>query len=1261
MKKQWLIVILSILSIHINIAQTITDQKTIHWTKIDVVDNQHPTERIFVFEEQSGNGENSGLPFIFLNYELTSETTPDQINITVTPIQTSQLSDIETTTIRNNQIKLSSTYSKRIVSIRKKAFLEIKLFPFLVNQQNTPVCKLDHFSITIDSPQRQYPKPNSLHLKTESESVLNTGKWIKIKTSKTGIYKIPYTKLKSWGFSSPEHVNLFGNGGTMLPKANNEFRHDDLQENAILHHNNAIYFFSQGSVKWNFDYSKDMFIHQIHDYSDDTFYYLSEDNGAGKRIQEDNIKYDSYTHETGSFDSRFFHELEETNLLESGRTWYGEHFDKSQNPDRTIEFQLNEPDPFHPVQIYTSVIARSGVTSHFEISANDSPIQTIAIPSVSLNDYTGSFAKAGIGISKFDINADVNKISLRIEYDAPASTSQGWLNFVCVNAKEKISMKNKDVLSFRNKDVTENSNITKFNITNSPSSLQVWNVTNYTTPLKLSVTLNENVASFISPTDDLKEFIAFNLEGSFSEPEYVEQVNNQNLHGLNVPEMLIISHSDFLDEANRLATIHFEHSGLTSEVVVPEMIYNEFSSGKPDVSAIRDFIKYMYHKNDNLKYLLLFGDGSYDNRSNDSDNTNKLLTYQSINSINVKDSYSTDDFFGFLDDNEGENIQFNKLDIGIGRLCVNTIDEATAVVNKIETYLNNQDAGDWRTQITYVADDGDNNVHMRDADLLTQKVNADHPEFYLNKVYLDAYQKVTTAGGTRYPEVNNAINQAIREGTLIFNYTGHGGENGFAHEKILTIDDINQWTNHDRLALFVTATCEFSRYDNPHFTSAGEHVLLNPNGGAVGLLTTTRIAWSNQNYNINSNLYKYIFEKNENGEKLRLGDIIRKTKNASNSTINKLNFTLLGDPAIKLDYPDYEAVTLSLKDIQSNESIDTINALSHVSLKGKIVDAKQNGILLHEGTATIKVFDKPLTIQTIGNDGATPFEYQAYTNRIFTGDVAVIDSTFKVEFIVPKDIRYNVDLGKISFYCSDNSGNYAFGANDTMKIGGISDNPINDTSGPQINCQINNADYIRNMVTGHSPVLSINLSDDSGINTSGVGIGHDITLVMNGDRSSTLVLNEHYTAEKGGFKKGSLEYQLKNLEEGKHTISIKAWDILNNSSTLNMEIEVVQTGHLEITDSSISPNPIVHGAPTTIAFKHNAPNELIQVTTSLYSLDGQLLDRNTQKATSTGTIINPFTYQIPARLSPGIFLIKCECKTYSNQSGQFSKKIVVIK
>jgi len=1237
-------------------AQSFKEDLIIKWKSCDEF------QSYMSISNQSGETE-EGLPLMLWQYPLGMEyVSIDDIEVFVLPIEKQALNSTETLLLEDVDLNSVKLIEKHIFTIRKKKFLEVSIVPLAYDEKHKVYNKITKLQLQIS-----IPDDTSSHsiLKTSknrtvtTNSVLSSGKWIKVSISESGVHKIPYSVLTSWGFSSGQNVKVFGNGGNMLPKSNSSDRYDDLQENAVMHYNNAIYFYAQEPIAWRYDAQRDMFVHQIHDYADEAYYYLTEDAGIGKTVQVTSEMYDSFTNETDEYDSYIYYELELSNLIKSGRTWYGERLEVGRMQNYDFSFpNLNTQEP---LKLLTSVIGRSntGATIQTFVNGSGDALQEMTIPSVDYNTTTGSVANAGIAQSSFYSNR--NNVLIGLQFNSLGNGAYGNLNYLCLNAKEYLTI-NKQ-LEFRNKDVVGVGNVTRFYIDNTNSNTVLWDISEHIIPTRIELESYGNKIGFTTSTDRLKEFIVFDPAASLPQPAMVEEVANQDLHGVAVPDMLIVVHPLFKEQAKRLAQLHNQKSGLECLIVEPQQIYNEFSSGQPDVSAIRDFARLLYNKKeDKFRYLLLFGNGSYDNKSDDDDNTNFILTYQSENSINITNSYTSDDFFGFLDEEEGGgSIQNDKLDIGIGRFPVNTQEQAKIVVDKIENYLFNPLFSNWKSTLTFVGDDGDNNLHMRQAESLTQKVMDEYPEFDITKIYLDAYKKETNSSLGGFPDVNIAIQEALNQGTLIFNYTGHGGENQLAHENILDGTDIEKLTNTNRLPLFVTATCEFSRYDKKDLTegSAGEKVIVTPNGGGIGLLTTTRVAWSNSNFNLNNNLYNYIFEKDANGEKLRLGDIISRTKNASSKSINKLNFTLLGDPALRLNYPVNSISVDKINGESDPVKQDTLKALDLIEIKGVIGDG--NSSMFKDGFVNVKVFDKPVIATTLGNGGAVPFEYELYQNRIYRGDVNVKNDHFSVSFMVPKDIRYNVGKGRISFYGSDANQVEAFGANNNIKVGSITNNPPDDNEGPEITAWLNSEGFKNGDVTGTRPILTAHFFDESGINTSGVGIGHDITLTIDDDRSKSIVLNDYYVSETGDYQRGSLFYQLPTLESGKHVLQLKAWDNLNNSSTIELEFRVEITGELKIENVQMIPNPVMAGETLKVSFNHDAPNSILETTLKLYDLSGRLIDILTQQNISVGTSVTPFDYQIPSNLQQGLYILHGDFSSDDGQQGVFSKKILVIK
>ena len=1266
MKRYLIIYIVCFIVFGVATAQETSYSYKVNWLLPQKASEYYPG-RLVIANQQSVD-DNTGLPVKLHKFQIPAGIVSDDVNVSIKVVASQPLTAIEKGIVGSSGTHINML-DYFVAYENKKPILNIEVLPVLFNNETGECRKVTEYSLSeVFNDRKNAVESNKLKasLHYTSNSVLSSGKWVKIKIDEDGVYRIPYSDLKSWGFKNPSNVKVFGNGGQMLPKENSEFRYDDLRENGVFHYGDAIYFYGKGSVKWSYDSGKQMWIHKIHDSGVGAFYFLTEDVGDGIGIGTVDDSDETPNLDVNSYEAYAFHELELRNVLSSGRTWYGEWFSEWGKQSEEFKFKFKNKLSGVPVKISTSVLARSNVTSRFEIRADggSSPVQTLSVRPISFSDYTGYFGYEEDKTSSFSSLQD--DVTIEVKYILPANTAQGWLDYLCLNARCELRMVN-DNFGFRDMESVGEGNILRYSLSSTFDNTIVWDVSDYTRPKRVKSTFSGNTTTFIAKADSLKEYVAFNPGGTISTPQFVENVTNQNLHSVSGVKYVIVAYHEFVNEANRLAALHREENGYTTLVVTPEQIYNEFSSGQPDVSAIRDFMRMLYKKastkEQQPKYLLLFGDGSYDNRSYDDENTNRILTYQSVVSNHHASSYITDDFYGFLDDNEGGNIQRNLLDIGIGRFPVNTLQEAADAVNKVEAYMKNQYPGKWKSLLTFVADDGDNNIHMRDADRLTQKVSVIHSEFDVNKIYFDSYQKVTTSTGKTYPEVRDLVGKAIAEGTLLFNYTGHGGENGLAHEKIVTISDIQGWTNIDRLPLFVTASCEFSRFDEPAHTSAGEWVFLNSMGGGIGLFSTTRIVYSSLNFIINNNLIRFLFEKDDDGEKLRLGDIMRLTKNASGTSINILNFTMLADPGLKMAYPSKYVKTLTVNDKPIAESMDTLKALSKGKIEGAVVRSDDSIIDDFNGVLDITVYDKPTKVLTQGNDGGTPFEYDVFQNKMFTGQVTVENGKFTSEFMVPKDIRYNTGTARVSYYCSDNSGVEAFGANNTIVVGGVSDTPPVDNDGPQIKLYLNKESFVSGDVTGVRPLLYAKLFDENGINTAGNGIGHDVTLVIDDNKNNTIVMNSYFQSVRNSYQEGMVVYQLPEQKPGLHKLYFKAWDNLNNSSVTEIEFNVQDRGELNVEKVSVFPNPVSRNSTANLFFSHDEPNSPLSIEMYTFNISGQLLNKVVEKTVSIGSSIQPVQWHPKSSngliLNSGLYIVRFKVKSQTGKITVFSQKILV--
>ncbi|MGM0409084.1 MAG: type IX secretion system sortase PorU, partial [Bacteroidota bacterium] len=711
---------------------------------------------------------------------------------------------------------------------------------------------------------------------------------------------------------------------------------------------------------------------------------------------------------------------------------------------------------------------------------------------------------------------------------------------------------------------------------------------------------------------------------------------------------------------------HTTQDGLSVVITTPEQVFNEFSSGTPDAAAIRNFVRMIYQRpspSDTLKYLLFIGDGSFDHKSITASNINFVMTYQSKNSLNPISSFVTDDFFGLLDATDYiESSNSGLVDIGIGRLPVISVEEAQHMVDKIYSYTDFNNKGDWINSLCFIGDDEDNNIHMRDADRLATYVDTVYPHFFLNKIYLDAFPQERSATSESYPEVNRIINEQVNNGILIFNYTGHGGENGLAHERILTIDNINSWKNKNKLSIFMTATCEFSRFDNHKYVSAGERVLLNPNGGGIALFSTTRLVYSSPNYILNKNFYRYVFEKNHKDNYYSFGDIMRLAKNTSGTTNNKRNFTLLGDPALKIPLAHFNVVTDSINHKDVNDYTDTLKALSKVTVHGHISDPGKNVVTNYNGIVYPMVLDKKRTITTLANDGGTPMEFKSQNNILYKGKASVVNGQFQYTFVVPKDISYNFDKGKISYY-SLSSNSDAKGFFNNFIIGGTDNEAKADNNGPAIKLYMNDENFVSGGVTDENPVLYAILTDSSGINTVGSGIGHDITAVLDNNTSDIIVLNDYYEADIDDYQKGKIEYLFNKMEDGEHQLKLKVWDVYNNSSEEYLDFLVAESEELAIKNLLNYPNPFTER--TAFYFDHNRPNESLEVMIQVFTVTGKLVKTIHSTINSNGFRSEPVYWNglddFGDPIGRGVYLYQVKIRTIDGETVTKIEKLVILK
>jgi len=1109
----------------------------------------------------------------------------------------------------------------------KKAAGLISFIPIRKNPETGLFEKLVMFELTA------VVIPNNLQGKGSDRSyadhsVLGSGDWYKFETMQAGIYKISYNDLVNAGMDlssvDPATIKLYGNGGGMLPEKNDKTRPDDLVENAIyisgeqdgsFDPEDYILFYGQSADEW---YQLiGFFYHRTNLYEDHCYYYLTASAGDGKRIESQpyyplppNIALNTYNNYQAF-------EEDKNNLIESGKIWYGDEFGEINKRSYSLHFPNIEPGTEAIVKI--GFANRTFVNDDVVITINGQVQDTLVLTSI--QQGTTLYAQKKKRTFSFPIEDPEVKIDL--EYRPAELSSRMWLDYIYVNARSKLKLIDGQLL-FRDITVTNEGSVVEYDVSNATANTEFWEVTDMLNPVRHESHFENGISNIVVPTGYLREFAVF--DGSqFLQPEIIGKIQNQDIHGAGPFEYVIVTNPLFRQQAEEIAAIHDSVDNFNGILVIePEAIYNEFSSGKQDPTAIRDMIKMFYDKypGNEPRYLLLIGDGSYDPKDRLEDNSNFIPTFQTEESLSTSTSYVVDDYFGLLDDNEGEDA-YGDVDIGIGRLPVRTVDEAEVMVKKIREYLEgNEDVfGDWKNTLCIIADDEDSNLHIKQADSLSSGYHYIPDYINQRKVYLDAYHQITTPSGNKYPDVTKIINAQVDEGALIVNYIGHGGSGGWAHERIIQVSDIINWDNTFRLPLFITATCEFSRFDEPDIVSAGEWVLLNPNGGGIALMTTTRLAYSLSNFRLNERIYARAFLETD-GTMPYLGDIIKYSKPPGQLTTR--NFVLLGDPALRIGYPDYDVEVKEVKvngnQSNSTTSIDTLSSLQQITVIGEIVDKSGQSVTDFNGLIFPKLFDKPIRTSTIGNDpSSAPFSFKQQTQILWQGKNTVKNGTFSVSFVIPRDMAQNIDKGKISFYAYSDTKD-ASGAYNDFILWGIDNEAALDNEGPDINIYLNDTNFVSGDQTHANPLMIASLKDEHGINISTNGIGHDITAILDDDYSNIIVLDPYYEQDMNSYQSGWINFPFHDLADGKHTLRLKAWDSYNNSNEASIEFFINSEASLQLTEVKNYPNPFNN--ETTFTLHHTKPGTELDIHMEIYDLFGKFVLSYETSVYSAGTTLN---------------------------------------
>lgn len=1124
-----------------------------------------------------------------------------------------------------------------------------------------------------------------------ANSVLGSGSgdWYKITVQNDGIHKIDYNFLQSIGIDvanlNPQRLNIYGNSFGRLPELNSEYRPDDLLKNDIFifgesdgsfDQGDYILFYGKGPHKWEESYGR--FTRNLNIYSNTSAYYINVNSEATPaRISNAVTSTKPSTHVVTDYNSFNIYEKELVNILKSGQRWYGEEFDA--NLSQSFSISIPNINTSAEATVSAFMGSNSGQGSNFVVSYNNTILDT-AIMSYSGDD---SFSRGGFTTAPGVFNPTSSNMSFNVKFNRNSPANVGYLDYIEVNTRS--FLKYSDGLTFRDLNSKGLGNVAEFQVTNFPSNGIVWEITSPTTPRVVNGNNSGGIFTYKVDADSLREFVTYN-GSNYKVPTYSRRVQHQNLHALGAADYLIVTHPNFVSQANRLANLH-KNNGLTVHVVTTEQVYNEFSGGTQDPTAIRYFAKMFYDRGatnptQRPKYMLLFGDGTYDPLNRVENNNYMVPVYETVNSEHYTISLVSDDYFGLLDDNEKFD-NGDDLDIALGRLVATTTSHAKILVDKIEHYMKNGSSlyassnlicgedgyisthGDWRLKYTAIADDEEQDYFIvKDFEPITAIVEADYPEMNVKKIYSDAYVQITTAGGERYPEVNAEINRTIENGSLVTCYVGHGGSKGAAQERIMTIGDVETYENIDKLTLFVSATCEFARVDDNRMVSIGELMALNDVGGAIALMTTTRAVTFGTNSVTTAAFFKNVFKRNSNNEPRSFGDIILETKNIAGGANDKRSFMLLGDPALKIALP-YEKVILdSVNNLDVATTTDTLRALSKVKMSGHIEDQFGNVLTGFNGVIQPSIYDKPADRATLGQDaGSNVVNFQQQDNVLFKGKATVKSGYFDFEFIVPKDIDYSYGKGKASFYSWSKTDVNAGGYSKDFYIGGIDTTGLNDLVGPEIEIYLNDDSFVNGGITNETPILIAHLFDESGINTVGNGIGHDITLILDAETSKAQVLNSFYESDLDTYKSGSLRFQMDKLEPGLHTLTFKAWDVNNNSSEKVVEFTVHEERDIALDHVLNYPNPFT--THTEFFFEHNQVCAALETQIEIFTVTGRLIKTINETVETRGFRTEGIVWDgrddFGDQLAKGVYVYRVTIKNPDGQKTQEMQKLYLLK
>lgn len=1136
------------------------------------------------------------------------------------------------------------------VSIIKQALLAAVIATSAIYSQQTLALPLSHYA---------------------QSSKLATGNWVKIKVNESGIYQITDADARNWGFSGVDALHIFGMGGNPINETLTASIPDDLPQLPVVRTNGKLLFYAQGPLTWKSG-NNGLTFKQVHNpYTDWAYYFVTDNNNFTDSEISKDATVASQTPVT-TFTERLYHEKDTYNAGETGREFFGEDF--LYNASQTFTFDLKGLTNESTVYVLTTAGVKQTSTSgnaKFTFQYNGTNLATDRSDQL-YYDKTLHLVYTNYEMLKSFSLSGTQSLNYTIKLNNTNTTlAMARLNSITVNYERALQLEGKQLAFGTPRTWSKGGAMT---LSGAGANTLVWDVTSPHAPVQLNAQLNGTSLTFATPQSGMREYIAFNTDATYNSPQGAENVTNQDIHAMNTPDMIIITHPRYKEQAQRVADLHATNDTMRVAVLTQDEVFNEFSSGTPDAMAYRMVCKMFYDRGTDasghsLKYLLLMGNGSFDNRQITNEFKGiaypALLTWQSESSSNESSSYTADEVFGILSDNSSSTWSNFPLNIAVGRFPVKSEAEAKVAVDKLIKYVNNPEYGNWKTKVMLVADEDVTTFMKQDEDFVNRIRNHNGQDIAIKRVYLDAYEAVSVGASLTFPGARDDMYGALKDGVLIWFYNGHSSPNVISSNSLVRRSDYLNNMFYNRLPLMFATTCELARFDATD-ESGAENMFLNPNGGAIAVYSTTRQAYIDTNAILGGNTYNYMFEYDPDGNTMRLGDITMMGNNKQRQS-NNSRYVLLGDPAMRLATPLLRARISAIngQPIDPN-NLPVFKARQTVTFTGSIVDYKGKKVENFNGSVHSNLFDCDQSVTTHGYGEDGPFTYQEHTNRIALSCDSVRGGDFTIKLTIPSEIVASYDNytpALINLYASDVKNKIdAMGACEDFYIYGYDETIKGDENGPEIKyLGLNSENFNDGDEVNESPLVMASLSDESGINFSNAGIGHSMTLTLD-DEIIYSNVNSFFTAtqmEKGAA--GTISYPLHDLTNGHHTLRLRVWDVFNNMSEKTITFNVIKGLKPDIYEVYTTSNPA--SVETTFYVKHNRPDATLNVGIEVFDLMGRLVWKSQQSGQSTKFTSFPISWDLTdlsgTRVPRGIYVYRATVSTDGVREATKSKKLAV--